>query len=84
MGRFLSMRRAGLSMGKTLLEEAVEIDWKTHDTIIDMGDPRIEALIDEDLYFQFKDELEVLDELGQERVGGQVSHWRYPSGADHS
>ncbi len=39
---------------------------EAQDTIIDMGDPRIEELIDEDLYFQFKDELEVLDELGPE------------------
>ena len=39
---------------------------EAQDTIIDLGDPRIEELIDEDLYFQFKDELEVLDEIGPE------------------
>lgn len=36
------------------------------DTVIDLGDPRIESLLDQDLYFQFKDELELLEELGGE------------------
>jgi peptide chain release factor 3 len=34
------------------------------DTIIDLGDPRIEDLLEQDLYYQFKEELEVIEELG--------------------
>jgi peptide chain release factor 3 len=34
------------------------------DTIVDLGDPRIEDLLEQDLYYQFKDELEVLEGLG--------------------
>ena len=33
-------------------------------TIVDMGDPKIEDLIDQDLYYQFKEELEMIEELG--------------------
>ena len=36
------------------------------DTVIELGDPRIEELLEEDLYHQFKDELEILEELGSE------------------
>lgn len=37
------------------------------DTVLDWGDPRIEELIgDDDIYNQFLEELEVLDELGPE------------------
>ncbi|MDY6938896.1 MAG: peptide chain release factor 3 [Cyanobacteriota bacterium] len=36
------------------------------DTVLDLGDPRIEELLEEDLYYQFKDELEILEELGGE------------------
>ncbi|HEY9761590.1 MAG TPA: peptide chain release factor 3 [Trichocoleus sp.] len=35
-------------------------------TVIDLGDPRIEELIDQDLYYQFKEELEVIEEIGPE------------------
>ncbi|NEP19625.1 MAG: peptide chain release factor 3, partial [Leptolyngbya sp. SIO4C1] len=49
-----------------LFERSAHGSREARDTIIDLGDPRIEELIDEDLYFQFKDELEVLDELGPE------------------
>ncbi|MEM6424115.1 MAG: peptide chain release factor 3 [Cyanobacteria bacterium P01_D01_bin.128] len=36
------------------------------DTVIEIGDPRIEALIgDQDLYFQFKEELEMIEEIGE-------------------
>ncbi|MBE9138099.1 peptide chain release factor 3 [Nodosilinea sp. LEGE 07088] len=34
------------------------------DTVIDLGDPKIEDLLDQDLYYQFKEELEVIEELG--------------------
>ncbi|MEO0988943.1 MAG: peptide chain release factor 3 [Cyanobacteria bacterium J06639_14] len=33
-------------------------------TIVDLGDPKIEELIDQDLYYQFKEELEMIEELG--------------------
>lgn len=35
-------------------------------TVVDLGDPRIEDLLDQDLYYQFKEELEVIEELGPE------------------
>ncbi|MEL7313891.1 MAG: peptide chain release factor 3 [Cyanobacteria bacterium J06559_3] len=35
-------------------------------TIVDMGDPKIEDLIDQELYYQFKEELEMIEELGAE------------------
>ncbi|MGB3309711.1 MAG: peptide chain release factor 3 [Nodosilinea sp.] len=34
------------------------------DTVLDLGDPRIEDLLDQDLYYQFKEELEVIEEIG--------------------
>lgn len=34
------------------------------DTQIDLGDPQIESLLDQELYFQLKDELELIEELG--------------------
>ncbi|PSN17627.1 peptide chain release factor 3 [filamentous cyanobacterium CCP5] len=34
--------------------------------IIDLGDPRIEDLLDQDLYYQFKEELEMIEEIGPE------------------
>ncbi len=36
------------------------------DTVVDLGDPRIEALLERDLYYQFKDELELVEGLGSE------------------
>jgi peptide chain release factor 3 len=36
------------------------------DTVVDLGDPRIEDLLEQDLYYQFKEELEVIEELGPE------------------
>jgi len=36
------------------------------DTVIELGDPRIEDLLEQDLYYQLKEELELLDELGTE------------------
>lgn len=35
-------------------------------TAIDLGDPRIEQLLEEDLYYQFKDDLELLEGAGSE------------------
>lgn len=34
------------------------------ETVIELGDPRIEELLDQDLYHQLKDDLELLDEIG--------------------
>ncbi|MBE7381612.1 MAG: peptide chain release factor 3 [Leptolyngbya sp. SIO1E4] len=33
-------------------------------TIVELGDPKIEELVDQDLYYQFKEELEMIEELG--------------------
>ena len=35
-------------------------------TIIDLGDPRIEQLLEQDLYHQFKDDLELIEGIGPE------------------
>ncbi|MEL7010288.1 MAG: peptide chain release factor 3 [Cyanobacteria bacterium J06648_1] len=34
------------------------------DTVIELGDPRIEDLMEQELYYQLKEELEILDEVG--------------------
>lgn len=36
------------------------------DTVVDLGDPQIESLLDQDLYYQLKDEIELLEGLGPE------------------
>jgi len=36
------------------------------DTVIDLGDPRIESLLEQGLYRQFKDELELIEGVGPE------------------
>ncbi len=36
------------------------------DTVVDLGDPRIESLLEQDLYYQFKEDLEVLEGIGPE------------------
>jgi len=35
-------------------------------TVVDLGDPKIEELLEQDLYYQLKDELELLEGLGPE------------------
>jgi peptide chain release factor 3 len=35
-------------------------------TAIELGDPKIEDLLEQDLYYQFKEELEMIEELGPE------------------
>ncbi len=47
-----------------LFERTVHGSRAAKDTIIDLGDPRIEDLLEQDLYYQFKEELEVIEELG--------------------
>lgn len=49
-----------------LFERSVHGSRVAKDTVLELGDPRLEDLIDRDLYFQFKDELEVIEELGPE------------------
>jgi peptide chain release factor 3 len=34
------------------------------DTVLDLGDPRLETLLEPELYHQLKEELEILDEIG--------------------
>ncbi|MEB3884436.1 peptide chain release factor 3 [Lyngbya sp. CCY1209] len=36
------------------------------DTVLELGDPRIEDLLDQDLYYQLKEDLELLEELGSD------------------
>ncbi|MBE9189415.1 peptide chain release factor 3 [Gloeocapsopsis crepidinum LEGE 06123] len=36
------------------------------DTVVDMGDPKIEELLEQDLYYQLKDDLELLEGIGPE------------------
>ena len=36
------------------------------DTVIDLGDPRIEEYLDRELYYQLKEELEILDEIAED------------------
>ncbi|HSM80132.1 MAG TPA: peptide chain release factor 3 [Nodosilinea sp.] len=47
-----------------LFERSVHGSRAAKDTVIDLGDPKIEDLLDRDLYYQFKEELEVIEELG--------------------
>lgn len=49
-----------------LFERAAHGSREATDTVVDLGDPRIEDLLEQDLYYQFKEELEVLDEVGAE------------------
>ncbi len=49
-----------------LFERSVHGRREAKTTIVDLGDPKIEELLEQDLYFQFKDELEVIEELGPE------------------
>jgi peptide chain release factor 3 len=36
------------------------------DTVLDLGDPRVESLLEQELYYQFKDELELIEGVGPE------------------
>ena len=49
-----------------LFERSAHGSREAVDTVVDLGDPRIEELLDQDLYYQFKEELEVIEELGPE------------------
>jgi len=49
-----------------LFERSAHGQREARDTVIDLGDPNIETLLEQDLYFQFKDDLELLEGLGAE------------------
>ncbi|MBL1174845.1 peptide chain release factor 3 [Pantanalinema sp. GBBB05] len=49
-----------------LFERSEHGQREARDTVIDLGDPQIEQLLEQDLYYQFKDDLELLEELGAE------------------
>jgi peptide chain release factor 3 len=49
-----------------LFERSVHGSREAIDTVIDLGDPRVEQLLDKDLYYQFKDELEMIEGVGPE------------------
>ncbi|MBE9158127.1 peptide chain release factor 3 [Nodosilinea sp. LEGE 06152] len=49
-----------------LFERSIHGKRAAKKTVIDLGDPAIEDLLDQDLYYQFKEELEVIEELGPE------------------
>lgn len=47
-----------------LFERSAHGSREAVDTVIDLGDPRIEDLLDQDLYYQLKEDIEMLEELG--------------------
>lgn len=49
-----------------LFERSAHGQREARDTVVDLGDPNIETLLEQDLYYQFKDDLELLEELGAE------------------
>ena len=49
-----------------LFERSSHGSQEAANTIIDLGDPRIEGLLEQDLYYQLKEDLELLEELGSE------------------
>ncbi len=49
-----------------LFERSAHGSKEAIDTVVDLGDPRIEQLLEQDLYYQFKEELELLDGVGAE------------------
>jgi peptide chain release factor 3 len=47
-----------------LFERTAHGSKEARDTVVDLGDSKIEELLEEDLYYQLKDELELLDGAG--------------------
>lgn len=47
-----------------LFERTAHGSREAKDTIVDLGDPRIEDLLEKELYYQLKEDIEVLQELG--------------------
>jgi len=55
-----------------LFERMAHGSREAKDTVVDIGDPRIEELLEHDLYYQLKEDLEVLEELGPQLDFEQV------------
>lgn len=55
-----------------LFERTAHGSREAKDTVVDLGDPRIEDLLEQDLYYQFKEELELLEAAGTEFDLAQV------------
>ena len=49
-----------------LFQRTVHGSFQAQDTVIELGDPRIEDLLEPDLYHQLKEELDVLEEVGDD------------------
>jgi peptide chain release factor 3 len=49
-----------------LFERSAHGTREAKDTVVDLGDPRIEQLLDQDLYYQLKEELELIEGIGPE------------------
>ena len=49
-----------------LFERSAHGSREAIDTVVDLGDPQIEHLLDQDLYYQLKNDLELLEGLGPE------------------
>ena len=47
-----------------LFERTAHGSREAKDTVVDLGDPHIEDLLEQDLYYQFKEELELLEAAG--------------------
>jgi peptide chain release factor 3 len=49
-----------------LFERSAHGSREAVDTVVELGDPRIEELLDQDLYYQLKEDLELLEGVGTE------------------
>ncbi|MEB3340420.1 peptide chain release factor 3 [Okeania sp.] len=49
-----------------LFERSIHGSKTATNTVVNLGDPQIEELLEEDLYYQLKEDIELLDELGEE------------------
>ncbi|NJL87786.1 MAG: peptide chain release factor 3 [Leptolyngbyaceae cyanobacterium SM1_1_3] len=49
-----------------LFERTAHGSREAKDTVLDLSDPRIENVLEQSLYYQFKEELEMIEELGPE------------------
>ncbi len=49
-----------------LFERSIHGRKAATNTVINLGDPQIEELLEQDLYYQLKEDLELLDELGED------------------
>lgn len=49
-----------------LFERSVHGSKAARNTVVNLGDPRIEDLLEQDLYYQLKEDIELLEELGSD------------------